>query len=727
MLAHYPTTRQDHSPSAQYLSFPYTDLPSPSTSTRPFHFTNAYSTSTPSPSEHSSKHQRQQYFDFTRSTGGPELYDTTAFSAFGGYLSMPTPPYQLQNPPIRVQQSTPTPHLSREPSLAQNSMLLENPLSQNEWKAYEGTVGQLSPAALQHLQSPQRRGRGHQRASSGSSIGSAGPPSPYDQSISNPYIAHSDASSLSPSGYDSSYDDISSADQEPSTTFSKATSQPPHASFLAPAFQNYNPSTHSSESTLAAQMAMKQALMEQHGSVEDDVPGFSYSGQHSVSSLGHPSPATPSTSYGEQLPNLDRTMSDIYQDELYNPALPISAPQMPHGPSHNSNNSLLSPYRNIITERLQTANNNHLTTRSQSPSESGTRERSPFREGSRLAPVESKYAAQASSPSRLGTAAQMREQQKDEADSLALRQHQPSPADVTPPNTISPRDALLDYHESEEDTPLFPQSASSAQYSSGNYSNRDRRMRDSSLDLTSDNSDNQSYGNMASTGQQNPSGYSSTPAPTHTASNFTFVPPSVPGNIPVPSQYTFGSQQHRHGNSIRNTANDVDQTPEFPAHLTSMESSASDAGPEAFGDFNKPTRTMADSGTYTCTYHGCALRFETPAKLQKHKREGHRQTTPSVGGSGMTSAALMRNSQAGPHRCERINPSTGKPCSTIFSRPYDLTRHEDTIHNARKQKVRCHLCTEEKTFSRNDALTRHMRVVHPEVDFPGKTRRKNQD
>jgi len=42
----------------------------------------------------------------------------------------------------------------------------------------------------------------------------------------------------------------------------------------------------------------------------------------------------------------------------------------------------------------------------------------------------------------------------------------------------------------------------------------------------------------------------------------------------------------------------------------------------------------------------------------------------------------------------------------------------------RKQKVRCALCTEEKTFSRGDALTRHMRVVHPEVDFPGKHRRR---
>ncbi|XTI86071.1 hypothetical protein V2W45_1192783, partial [Cenococcum geophilum] len=53
-----------------------------------------------------------------------------------------------------------------------------------------------------------------------------------------------------------------------------------------------------------------------------------------------------------------------------------------------------------------------------------------------------------------------------------------------------------------------------------------------------------------------------------------------------------------------------------------------------------------------------------------------------------------------------------------------LTRHEDTIHNARKQKVRCALCIEEKTFSRNDALTRHTRVVHSEADFPGKHRRR---
>ena len=47
---------------------------------------------------------------------------------------------------------------------------------------------------------------------------------------------------------------------------------------------------------------------------------------------------------------------------------------------------------------------------------------------------------------------------------------------------------------------------------------------------------------------------------------------------------------------------------------------------------------------------------------------------------------------------------------TIFSRPYDLTRHEDTIHNTNRQKVGCEICNDEKTFSRQDTLTGHKKV-----------------
>lgn len=243
-----------------------------------------------------------------------------------------------------------------------------------------------------------------------------------------------------------------------------------------------------------------------------------------------------------------------------------------------------------------------------------------------------------------------------------------------------------------------------------------------------DTTSQQSFRSMATSRRQSSSAYSTSSQTTQQPGpNYNFAPPSVPGGIRVPQQYPFVPQQRRQPSNVSNL---TDRAPDFPSSLSSMESSNSDYALEN-SDLQKPTGSSADGGTYTCTYHGCTLRFETPAKLQKHKREGHRQSAPLVGSTssregGMTSAALLRNSQAGPHRCDRINPSTGKPCNTIFSRPYDLTRHEDTIHNARKTKVRCHLCKEEKLFSRNDALTRHFRIIHPLEEVPGRKRRQNE-
>jgi len=131
-------------------------------------------------------------------------------------------------------------------------------------------------------------------------------------------------------------------------------------------------------------------------------------------------------------------------------------------------------------------------------------------------------------------------------------------------------------------------------------------------------------------------------------------------------EYPFVPRQRRQPN---NMSNFIDCSPEFPSTLSSMESSSSKYEPDN-SDMKKPSGSNADGGTYTCTYHGCTLRFETPAKLQKHKREGHRQSAPLVGGTSTTPAA----SQAGPHKCVRISPQTGKSCNVIFSRPYDLTR-----------------------------------------------------
>jgi len=279
------------------------------------------------------------------------------------------------------------------------------------------------------------------------------------------------------------------------------------------------------------------------------------------------------------------------------------------------------------------------------------------------------------------TAQNIREQNKAQR-AVQLHQQMTQRAEPETPKTISPKDAILEFHEPEGEAnfSLFPQDSFG--------------MDQFSKIMAS------SHGSQESHGQGN------------SHSHFNFIPSQMPTGIAVPQQYPFVAN-HRTSH-------------ETPPRLSSAGSSSAGSRTDTPAQMTRPN-TSADGGTYTCTYHGCTLRFETPALLQKHKREGHRQTQ-TLGGprirdiGGMTSGLV--HTQAGPHRCDRINPSTGKPCGTVFSRPYDLTRHEDTIHNARKQKVRCDLCTEEKTFSRADALTRHYRVCHPDVELPGKHRRR---
>jgi len=514
-------------------------------------------------------------------------------------------------------------------------------------------------------------------------------------------------------------------DQSSSAGFSNhlptPTQTPTQDTFMNASYPSYNQQGHI-DSTVAAHLAMHQAIdtTQQHN--EEDLPGMSHSGRQSISSMG-PEPSTPRTipenyddfkqpahdnSRHQNFPKLDRTVSDAYADELYNPTM-----QQPVMPSSSKQKQFLSPHApNIVTERLRAAQ----IARSQSPTSANSRGVSPFRPDSPWAQAHDQYRT----GGRFGTAQHVRQQQKAKADAAELSQHM-QPED-NQPKTISPKDALLEYHETEEDSkmPLFPQDSHSGfgqQFDDGQQHHFQQAT-------------GQNFSSMNASQWSNPNGqsaqtFSNAPISSQPQqmSGYNFASPAMPGNNI--NGLPFSSQNYRTAPSTMAASLKQEDTPDFPAQLTSMDSSASEAPPSSNPNnsekTSKPTSSLADSGTYTCTYHGCSLRFETPQKLQKHKREGHRnpstsaassQPPPSPGlGSGMTSADIMqRNSQAGPHKCERINPTTGKPCNTIFSRPYDLTRHEDTIHNARKQKVRCALCVEEKTFSRNDALTRHMRV-----------------
>jgi Zinc finger, C2H2 type len=620
------------------------------------------------------------------STHSPATANLDYSSVFDGAALPEAPSMSVAssyNPSFHIPHSAPSPYPSYYNTPQFVTPMLAQPGITASWDT--DNVQLLSPA------------HAHARAASGSSGKTGGSSSP-----------HAAAAAFAAGQY-----------QNPKKSLPTPVQTPIQNSFLAPAFQNYDPSAHNGD-TVAADQAMRQAVMEQQhtttgNKAEDDT--FHYSLAPSVSSLSHQnSPVTPQqTAYdefddgskalvhGEEclsseldrwmgdylqvdaldynsqgamsltggVPKFNRTISDIYQDELYNAVVPTSSTSSSQMRKQNSNANanqqlLNAPYRNLFADRLNAATQGHLSARSQSPvGNSMNRERSPFRQGSPLAADFRQQHVRLQAASGLGSALLPEGLPQDNQGQV---------------KTISPKDALLEYHEGPDDGHGLPSL----------FPSNDLSLAGSA---------------MTSRRQSATSAFQQQQQPTLPFTQMEAFPTQYPG-----LQQNFIPQQ---------------PAAAFPASLPTMESTTTSDGSAV--ETKRPSDTSSDSGTYTCTYHGCTLRFETPSKLQKHKREAHRQTMTGAPAAEPTTSLALRNSQAGPHKCERINPSTGKPCNSIFSRPYDLTRHEDTIHNARKQKVRCHLCTEEKTFSRNDALTRHMRVVHPEVDWPGKQRRKGRD
>ncbi|KAJ5131150.1 uncharacterized protein N7515_007189 [Penicillium bovifimosum] len=484
---------------------------------------------------------------------------------------------------------------------------------------------------------------------------------------------------------------------------------PVQNSFLATPFQNFDLASQDGHNA-EAESAMRKAIIDQQKQSPSQQLQNDYSLAPSVSTMSHNSPVTPQNSFDELddakpltngenrtldidrwmdqylqldappdynnangamsigVPKLNRTISDIYQDELYNPAI-MAAPQVSKPMSQNQ----LTP-RSFIADRLQAASQGHMSARSQSPA--NRRDRSPFRPHS---PFAGDMGSAALQQQPMATSVPMGQNGMNDMNGMSgMNMGQASnTGDI---KTMSPKDAVLDFQDGDDAMPpLFPPGQ-------GDFNLGD------ALGLRRDS------------GPMRPmEALPQYTAPTMSQPQFAFSQPQLP---------------HSQSNLLQ-------QSTEFPS-LPGVESNEptpqSQINMPVTEGISRPANTSSDAGTYTCTYHNCSQRFDTPSRLQRHKREAHRQTTP--GGHLVSRDTSLRNSQAGPHKCERINPSTGKACNSIFSRPYDLTRHEHTIHTAGKQKVRCHICNEDKTFSRNDALTRHMRVVHPEIDWPGKQRRR---
>ncbi|CAK7229064.1 hypothetical protein SBRCBS47491_007119 [Sporothrix bragantina] len=591
----------------------------------------------------------------------------------------------------------------------------------------------------------------HHRESSLSSLGSAsaGPASPFSQSTSNPHIAVNDSISDGFSNMSSYYDDPSFplVKQANAAGMNDGLYNQGHAAYTSDGL----PMPHGAYGSLLAANRQRAGVTSSHSERGlQPPPDLSMSSNRSqpvsvASSIASNSPATPSLDQAEEdarrrngeihtdspkvtsaadedllflfdgnsedendecsrffndivayhaPPKLDRTITDVYSDELYSPnfaAMPTSAP--------SANTSQMAPSSQMFAQRLQQINNQHLSAAShQSPVSVGTpRERSPFRHGSPMAPAASHdFGASAANNLRFGPAP-TQQQQRGLASQDAFRSQMARSQGTSTPQTISPKDAVLEYREADGEG----DGSGYSLFAQGGQQGFSVDQMNKTVPHVG-----QAYPNMAS-------GVSAAPS-------YGYMAPQLNQGLQLTQQYPFIAQHH----GATSMAGPVSAT-HSPVPAIRPVASLAELSEPVPGS-QRPGIVNNDGGTYTCTYHGCTQRFETPALLQKHKREGHRQANALAGArrpETNTSQSLL-NSQAGPHRCERINPSTGKPCNTIFSRPYDLTRHEDTIHNGRKQKVRCNLCTEEKTFSRADALTRHFRVCHPEVEFTGKHRKR---
>lgn len=177
---------------------------------------------------------------------------------------------------------------------------------------------------------------------------------------------------------------------------------PVQNSFLTAPFQNYEPSSWDA-SNVDTESAMRKAIMDQQQKHQTSPAQQQQQGDYSlapsVSTISHNSPVTPQTSLDELddskamsndyagnnggmigIPKLNRTISDIYQDELFNPTI-MAAPQQTMKPM---NSNLMNP-RNVMADRLQAANQGHLSARSGSPALGIKRDRSPFRQTSPFA------------------------------------------------------------------------------------------------------------------------------------------------------------------------------------------------------------------------------------------------------------------------------------------------------------------------------------------------------
>jgi hypothetical protein len=130
---------------------------------------------------------------------------------------------------------------------------------------------------------------------------------------------------------------------------------------------------------------------------------------------------------------------------------------------------------------------------------------------------------------------------------------------------------------------------------------------------------------------------------------------NIPGTSPAQAAGVQQPTQEVHANAL------LQPTPDHSGSPPAADSTNSDGNGGSF--VKRPHSRSSDLDTYSCTYHGCTQRFEATLDLKRHKQRVHRQTDAGQDEEASVPSVAAQKSQAGPHKCKRINPSTGKPCN----------------------------------------------------------------
>ena len=443
----------------------------------------------------------------------PYPVDSTQLAASDRFPSLEAE-YMSFDPTGHDQQSIPALTASRS-QMVEESAVAADFLAQ--WREHARWSPRGHRKQLNHLGSRAP----HKRVSSDSSLGSVGPDSPYPVHLSYPRIVDLDSSSASsphPELLDGGY----SLEQLTKPCFPPQGALPTDALEAAGRENHYLWPSHS-RNLMEADAALTQAMEDLNRSERS----------HSFPDSDRPDPAVEEERSRRSINNhptiakLDRTMSDIYQDELYHPTLIAPAVAPPRGRSAMGPGNRLSPYSAVFSERLQAANESHLSARSASPVSTGTREPSPFRQTSEFAADEApSAAAHPRSPRRdFNPAASMNEPAVTNASARDHHYRSTMAQDRLPSDTISPKEAFLDYREAEEaaEVPLIPHET---------LQKRETHTKSNPGHLTPGHADHHDPPRRYENIPPHRRSYLPSSDPTHA-----YMPSTAPGHVNMPPQY----------------------------------------------------------------------------------------------------------------------------------------------------------------------------------------------